>query len=137
MFDLTGDFSSLPEKGIHEVQVVFVEDKTSRSGGKYLNVKFSIIGGKNQGMGFFEMFNYQNKNDMAVNIAMAKLKNLVESSNVDEAKRKSFNPFSDLMGLNCLAELDRKTDDYGEKVVVKKFLSKKQSAATTPTDVPF
>lgn len=106
--------------GNYTVKVEDADVRDTKSGtGQYINVRFSIVGSDSHGLNFFELFNIKNDNAKAVSIGLNALKAMLTSAGNPNMKVRTA---SDLVGLTCYATLTLKVDDYGEKIVVKKFI---------------
>lgn len=120
--DLSGvkesSISAIPA-GTYTVRVDEAEVKDTKSmTGKYINVKFLIMGSSYDGRTLYHMFNFQNENAKAVEIGLQQLKSFLKCSGHDSEALENVN---DLIGLTCDAVVKVKTDDYGEKSVISYF----------------
>ena len=142
MFDLTGvvdSYDVLPA-GEYSAVITNVEDKTSKSGGKYLNVEFTVQGPSQAGRKVWTMINYQNANPKAVQIALATLKQIAMAAKLSEEKMKKFDPLNSLVNLEMNIEVQNSEDEYGKKANIKKYKPKQALEApksASINDIPF
>jgi len=118
--------------GTYNMMVEKIEDRESRSGGRYLNVMFSITGPSYVGRKIFSMFNYENSNPVAESIGKSELKKLGKAVGVKDLN--SLRP-SQLLEKECSAQVGKKSDDYGDKNILKGF--KAPVKASPDAEVPF
>lgn len=131
-------------KGQYIARVTKAETKSSKVGGEYIQIEFTIADGKQTGRKFWDIFNTKNQNPKAVSIALGKLKSLCLASGIPETQLVNFNN-SMLANRVVKVTTDVKTDSYGDKVAVKKY--EPANSATTPavnntnsftqSDIPF
>lgn len=114
----TSSFDVIPS-GTYTVRVDSAEVKeTKTGGGKYINVKFVIMGSDQHGRNLFHMFNFINNNPKAVEIGLQQLKSMMKCAG---SEKDTLENVSDLLGLTCDAVVKVKTDDFGEKAVINYF----------------
>lgn len=136
MWDFSNDevSSSLVPDGVYSVQVEKVEMKqTKDNAGEYLSIQFNILGPSQAGRKLFAQYNMKNKNEKAVQIGRGQLRQMLEAAGVDITRAT---PEAMLM-----AELDvkigNKTDDHGEKNVIKKYMPSSSNAVPSSDAVTF
>ncbi len=130
MFNL--DLSDVPSSGVlteGEYQVYVDEamvKETKDRTGEYINIKFKTTKGET----LYHMFNIKNKNAMAVEIGLKQLKSFLVCAGTQNFKLTSA---SELCGMQAIAVVKIKRDEYGEKNVISYF---KKLADTTPKQAP-
>lgn len=136
LLDLTEDkvdsFDVVP-KGTYLASCEDAEIKTTKDGtGEYINAKFSIIGSDFDNRKVFNMFNIKNKNDQAVKIGRAKLKEFLIASGKKDFTLKSV---KDLCGLKAQIVVNVKEDEMGKKNSISGF--KPITGAQELSTIPF
>jgi hypothetical protein len=110
-------FELLP-KGKYPCMIDACEVKTAKSGGTYLNVRFSVISGDYKNRKIFAMYTLTNKNPTAEKIGKEMLYTLLDCAGFDPDK--GLGNTNDLIGACMQCGIDIKSDDtYGDKNVVK------------------
>lgn len=130
-------FEVLPA-GKYRAVIADVQDKETKAGtGAYLNVELQIHGGSYDGRKVWEIINYRNPNDKAVEIGFRTLMSIGRALALPE----KFNP-NDMLDKMVLIEttIDSKGDQPRAKV--KKWLPDGEApvvsaAAANDSDVPF
>jgi hypothetical protein len=95
--------------------------QTKAMTGEYIKLTLEIRGGGYDGSTLFEMYNVKNPNEKAVNIGLSALKRLMKS-----AGRTNFeiNSVGELCGLQFAAEIAIRSDAFGDKNYIKRYLDK-------------
>jgi len=120
--------SGLPPAGEYQLCIDDAVVKDTKSGtGQYINVRWKFLDGPSEGATFFTMFNIKNDNPTAVRIGLGELKRLLKAAGRDTSKLAAA---GDLCGVVVRAIIAIKEDDFGERVVIKKFIT---SAEPTPS----
>jgi hypothetical protein len=115
LFDLTNVSSTGIEDGQHVASIAAAEVKPTKAGtGEYINVKWELQGGSS----FYAMYTIKNPNQKAVDIGLGELKRMMLASG---AKNLAISGVDELLGLRCLLTLKTETDDYGDKIKIKKY----------------
>lgn len=126
-------FEPVPQ-GTYLVIADDVELRDTKAGdGQYLNVKFKILDGEQDGRMVYHRFNIKNKNEKATNIGLSQLRSFMRLSGRSDMALQS--PL-DLVGMRCLAVVKHKTDDYGTKAEISYFKEVKK-VAQDMGDLPF
>lgn len=112
-------FAPIPA-GTYFVLVDDVSIKETKSGtGSYINTKFRILEGSQEGRFLFHTFNIKNENSKAVEIGLAQLKTFMKCAGATEFKLTNV---LDLAGMRADAVVKIKHDDqYGDKAVISYF----------------
>lgn len=118
MFDLSEvqeetAFGTL-EPGEYDVHIVKSELVDTKTGGKMIKLQMKTESGRF----IFENLNVVNKNEISQNMSRARMKRICVLNNVLEKDLRAIKA-SDLEGMKIRVETIVKTDDYGEKAVVK------------------
>lgn len=110
--------------------------KETKSGsGEYINAKFRILGGEQEGKFLFSMFNIKNENPKAVEIGLQQLKMFMKCAGFADFKLTNV---LDLVGYRANAVVKIKTDSYGEKAVISYFKpAEKKEDPKRNQDSPF
>jgi len=112
--------SLLPSPGLHTIVVDEAVVKDTKSGtGQYISLRWKVVGGPADGISFYAMYNFKNDNPKAAAIGQSELKRILKAAG---ANTEQLGSATDLEGLRVAAELTIVTDDYGEKVKIKKYL---------------
>ena len=136
-FDLTevkDEFELLPE-GTYPAYVDKAEWKTSKAGADYLNIMFKTI---NENRVVFNMYNLTHPTDKARNIALSDLKKLFLASGKPEDSMKALSKEGIVaLALQCRCQIvvGKRTDDWGEKNIVKGYKPMKKEVDTD--SIPF
>ena len=145
MFDLTSveatnDFDLIPN-GMYPAYIDRAEWKVSKAGAKYLNVMFKLAGEKYEGRAVFHMFNLMHPKENVKNIALAELKKLLIASGKEKmAFTSEEEVISSVLDCRCMIKLGaQKSEEYGDKNIVKGYESFKPAAMPTVSDdsIPF
>ena len=116
--------------------ILLVKDavvKTTRDGnGEYISLSLEVRGGGNDGRVVFENYNIKNANAKAVEIGFIKLKQLMKASGKTDFQIHSV---SELCGLKFVAEVAIKSDSYGEKNYIKKYLSEEEGKSKVSSEL--
>jgi len=123
LFDVTNVSSTGIEDGVHTASINSAEVKTTKAGnGEYISVKWELASGGQ----FYTMYTIKNPNQKAVDIGLGELKRMLTASG---AKSMAIGGVDELLGLRCQLTLATVTDDFGDKVKIKKYA---KAAAAQP-----
>ena len=127
-----GDFAPLPN-GWYTAKVTDAQLKDTRAGtGRYINVRYDIMGPTHQGRVVFGMLNIQNQNDVAERIGVQQLGSLLRSIGVED-----FSDTDQLIGGECQIRLaTEKSAEYGDKNKVTAWKAMGDSPAAKPAAAP-
>jgi len=107
--------------GMYRTQVDKAEVMETKKGGQMLILVFKILEGKFENRTFRGSYNIKNENEEAQNIALGKIKNLLEAS----GKPSKLESINDIVGAECMTKT-RQTKDkkdaskiYSEPVYFK------------------
>lgn len=131
LFDVTktevkNDYQALPEGDYLVVSDTAVVKETKDGTGKFLAVTYKVLDGPYQGRLFFHNFNFANKSEKAVEIAMQELKKWFRACGLPDDKM-AIKSADSVLGLSCIVKLGVKTDDYGDKNYPKAWKSEDKS----------
>lgn len=99
--------------GTYPVTLEQAEVKETKDGsGLFIQAMFTVTGENQTGRKFWEMFNIKNTNEKAVQIGLGRIKSLIVAAGGSPGL---FNDEQALVGLECMAKLTVKSDEYGEK----------------------
>jgi len=116
LFDTTNATASGIPNGEYLATVVGGEVKTTKNGdGSYINLKFKLDNGST----LYQMYNIANKSQVAVNLGLSHLKDLQVASGKTAGP---VNSIEELFGLRCKIAVKNKTDSFGEKANIVKYL---------------
>ena len=136
MFDL--DLSQVKENSFAPIApgtyFVIMDEcavKETKSGtGSYINAKYRILNGQNEGKFIFHMFNIKNENPKAVEIGLGQLKTFMKCSG---SKSERLTDVLDLIGMRCDAVVKIRHDDgYGDKAVISYFKPRPTDGSAQP-----
>lgn len=115
LFDVSEVSSTGIEDGVHVGSIASAEVKATKSGtGEYISVKWELENGGS----FYTMYTISNPNQKAVNIGLSELKRMLIAAG---AKSLAISGVDELLGLRCALTLATVSDDYGDKVKIKKY----------------
>jgi len=115
LFDVTNVSSTGIEDGVHIASVNNAEVKTTKAGtGEYINIKWELASGGS----FYNMYTIKNPNQKAVDIGLGELKRMLTACG---SKNMAIGGVDELLGLRCQLTLATITDDFGDKVKIKKY----------------
>lgn len=129
----TNNYDALPA-GLYEATIANAEIKDSKSGGKYINVRYDITGPSHAGRVVFGMITIANANPKAEEVGRQQLGDLIRAIGLDKLADTD-----QLIGGQLIIKLDVETSEtYGEQNRVRGFRtatkgSKPAAAATTNT----
>ena len=129
----TTNYDALPA-GLYEATIANAEIKDSKSGGKYINVRYDITGPSHAGRVVFGMITIANANPKAEEVGRQQLGDLIRAIGLDKLADTD-----QLIGGQLIIKLDVETSEqYGEQNRVRGFrpankASKTAAAATTNT----
>ena len=139
MFDFGKDyddgFSPIPA-GVYPAEIESLEWRSTISGTEYLSAMINIVGDNYANRKIFHVFNLFHAKDQVRNIAMASLKKLFKISGYDLSKLGQVDKdklVEILYATQFSVKLDIKTDDYGEKNVIKTWLPKETASPQIST----
>lgn len=112
-----GDNSALPA-GEYSAALVKSDRKEAKAnnGNAYINMEFEVTDGDSKGRRFWGMLNLWNSNSQAVEIAQRELNSIMRACG-----KLNINATDELHGIPMTVKLAVKTDDYGQKNVVKAY----------------
>ena len=115
LFDATEVSETGVLPGEHIATIIDAQVKETKSGtGEYLKVVWKL----EDGASFSYMYNIKNVNAMAQNIGLTELKKMMKAA----GREPKASGADELIGIRVLLVTATKTDDYGDKVVIKKYL---------------
>lgn len=113
-------FDLLPN-GSYVAVVTKFSTKSSKTGGEYYEVEFTISSENGKGRKIWDNFTTKNQNPKAVQVGLGKLKTLCLASGIPEALLVNFKPEM-LSGRSALVTTEiKKQVGYADKVTVKKY----------------
>ena len=131
----TTNYDALPA-GLYEATIANAEIKDSKSGGKYINVRYDITGPSHAGRVVFGMITIANANPKAEEVGRQQLGDLIRAIGLDKLADTD-----QLIGGQLIIKLDVETSEqYGEQNRVRGFRTAKaktaKPAATATTNTP-
>ena len=129
----TTSYDALPA-GLYEATIANAEIKDTKSGGKYINVRYDITGPSHAGRVVFGMITIANANPKAEEVGRQQLGDLIRAISLDKLADTD-----QLIGGQLIIKLDvETTEKYGEQNRVRGFRpankgSKPAAAAATNT----
>jgi len=128
----TNSYEALPA-GMYEATIANAEIKDSKSGGKYINVRYDITGPSHAGRVVFGMITINNANPKAEEVGRQQLGSLIQAIGLDKLADTD-----QLIGGQLIIKLTvENSEQYGEQNRVQGFRAankaSKPSAATTNT----
>lgn len=135
--DLTStpvETNELLPNGVYLAKIAKAELKETKAmDGKYINVQLKVIEGEYENKSVFTMFNIENKNPKAVEIGLSQLKSMLHAA---KAPFK-LDSVDELVGYDVGIKVVSKTDEYGEKNVIKGYTTKEMidHSVKTKTDL--
>jgi hypothetical protein len=129
----TTNYDAIPA-GLYEATITSADVKESKSGGKYVNVRYDITGPSHVGRVVFGMITLSNANPKAVEIGKTNMLELIAAIKLD----KNLVDTDQLIGGQLIIKLDvEQSEKYGEQNRVRGFRpaskGKPTVAATTNT----
>lgn len=122
--------------GIYVARIAKAEVKDTKDmNGQYISCQFKVTSGDHEGRTFFNMYNIKNNNPKAVEIGLSQLKSMLFHA----GKAFTLNNVTDLEGAEVVVKLGVKSDDYGDKNVVKGYTTKTmlKTAMDAGSTIPF
>lgn len=114
--------------GQYIMECISAEAKdTKTSGGKFLNVKLKVTGGKEAGKSVYTRFNFLNKSEKAQQIGRSELKSMMLAMGMGPILDSP----ADLVGKICMVKIGQETRQDGSSGPVVKGYSN-LTHATTP-----
>jgi len=115
--DIKDDFAAIPS-GFYTAMAVSYEEKTAKSGGEYVKLRFDIIDGQYKGRCIFHNLNLVNDNEVAVRIAKSDLANICRAVGILRPKS-----FSELLNkpMRVKVTVKPETDQFPAQNELKKF----------------
>lgn len=129
----TTSYDALPA-GLYEATIANAEIKDSKSGGKYINIRFDVTGPSHAGRVVFGMITIANANPKAEEVGRQQLGDLIRAIGLDKLADTD-----QLIGGQLIIKLDVETSEtYGEQNRVRGFrpASKAKPAAAATTNTP-
>lgn len=130
----TTNYDVLPA-GLYDANIASAELKDTRSGGKYINVRYDITGPTHIGRVVFGMINISNPNPKAEEIGRQQLAQLIQAIGLDK-----ISDTDQLIGGNLKINLKvESTEQYGEQNRVTGYrvaTNKPTSSAAPATNTP-
>ena len=112
----TGSYDVIPA-GLYEANISSVDLKDSKSGGKYLNIRYDITGPSHVGRVVFGMITISNHNPKAEEVGRQQLASLLRCIGMDK-----LSDTDQLIGASLVIKLDVETSEqYGEQNRVRGF----------------
>lgn len=112
----TTNYDALPA-GLYEATIANAEIKDSKSGGKYINVRYDITGPSHAGRVVFGMITIANANPKAEEVGRQQLGDLIRAIGLDKLADTD-----QLIGGQLIIKLDVETSEqYGEQNRVRGF----------------
>lgn len=128
------DFDAIPE-GEYFFQCIDAEKKTTKSGGKMIEVQLKVVGGQFDNRRVFHRFNIVNQSEKAQTIGLEDLKRFLIACGVDTSKPIS--SLESILGLVCRATVVHKQDPtYGLQVNLKRWATEVDERAETTEEKP-
>lgn len=123
----SSNFATIPA-GTYYVLVDDVSVKDTKSGtGNYINTKFRILEGPQEGRFVFHSFNIKNENQKAVEIGLQQLKSFMKCAGATDYKLTNV---VHLAGMRCDAVVKiRSSEAYGDQAVISYFKPHTETAA--------
>lgn len=129
----TTNYDALPA-GLYEATIANAEIKDSKSGGKYINIRFDITGPSHAGRVVFGMITIANANPKAEEVGRQQLGDLIRAIGLDKLADTD-----QLIGGKLIIKLDVETSEqYGTSNRVRGFrpASKAKPATAATTNTP-
>jgi len=130
----TTNYDALPA-GLYEATIANAEIKDSKSGGKYINVRYDITGPSHAGRVVFGMITIANANPKAEEVGRQQLGDLIRAIGLDKLADTD-----QLIGGQLIIKLDVETSEqYGEQNRVRGFrpaTKGSKPAVAAPTNTP-
>jgi hypothetical protein len=129
----TTNYDAIPA-GLYKATIVNAEIKDSKSGGKYINVRYDITGTSHSGRVVFGMITINNANPKAEEVGRQQLGELIRAIGLDKLADTD-----QLIGGSLIIKLDvEQSEKYGEQNRVRGFrpASKAKPAVAAATNTP-
>ena len=129
----TSNYDAIPA-GLYEATIANAEIKDSKSGGKYINVRYDITGPSHAGRVVFGMITISNANPKAEEVGRQQLGELIRAIGLDK-----LSDTDQLIGGSLIIKLDvEQSEKYGEQNRVRGFrpASKSKPAVAATTNTP-
>jgi hypothetical protein len=129
----TTSYDAIPA-GLYEATIANAEIKDSKSGGKYINVRYDITGPSHAGRVVFGMITISNANPKAEEVGRQQLGELIRAIGLDNLADTD-----QLIGGSLIIKLDvEQSEKYGEQNRVRGFrpTSKGKPAVAATTNIP-
>jgi len=112
----TTNYDAIPA-GLYEATIANAEIKDSKSGGKYINVRYDITGPSHAGRVVFGMITISNANPKAEEVGRQQLGELIRAIGLDK-----LSDTDQLIGGSLIIKLDvEQSEKYGEQNRVRGF----------------
>lgn len=129
----TNNYDAIPA-GMYEATIANAEIKDSKSGGKYINVRYDITGPAHIGRVVFGMITIANANPKAEEVGRQQLGELIRAIGLDKLADTD-----QLIGGSLIIKLDvKESEKYGSQNRVRGFrpASKAKPTVTATTNTP-
>ena len=129
----TTSYDAIPA-GLYEATIANAEIKDSKSGGKYINVRYDITGPSHSGRVVFNMITISNANPKAEEVGRQQLGELIRAIGLDKLADTD-----QLIGGSLIIKLDvEQSEKFGEQNRVRGFrpASKSKPAVAATTNTP-
>lgn len=129
----TTNYDAIPA-GLYEATIANAEIKDSKSGGKYINVRYDITGPSHAGRVVFGMITISNANPKAEEVGRQQLGELIRAIGLDK-----LSDTDQLIGGSLIIKLDvEQSEKYGEQNRVRGFrpASKGKPTVAVATNTP-
>ena len=129
----TTSYDAIPA-GLYEATIANAEIKDSKSGGKYINVRYDITGPSHAGRVVFGMITISNANPKAEEVGRQQLGELIRAIGLDKLADTD-----QLIGGSLIIKLDvEQSEKYGEQNRVRGFrpVSKGKPTVAPTTNTP-
>jgi hypothetical protein len=129
----TSNYDAIPA-GLYEATIANAEIKDSKSGGKYINVRYDITGPSHAGRVVFGMITISNANPKAEEVGRQQLGELIRAIGLDK-----LSDTDQLIGGSLIIKLDvEQSEKYGEQNRVRGFrpASKGKPTLAPTTNTP-
>lgn len=122
------NFDPIPA-GWYQVKINSAELKDAKSGGKYINVRYDVVGPTHQGRVVFGMLNIQNPSQKAEEIGRAQLGDLMRAVGLPRVQDTD-----ELIGGDLMIKVSiRKSAEYGDQNQVQGYKAIAGGAMPYPT----
>lgn len=132
--------TSVLPKGVYNVAIEAIEPKTTKAGGKALNLKLSVVGNKYNNFKVFDFINIENANETAQAIGRSRLKKISTLTNTTDTSQMLGKKISISVGVETSEKYGDKNrvfgyDDYQQEDNTP--MSNANAPAVDTSDIPF